>query len=635
MSLSEIWSRLTPGHLTAAALTDDGAVLGDDRGLVLFVNAEGEVTAERPLAAPIHDLAASGDFVAVVCGEGDVVLLEKNRMKFRFPSRDRPTMVALGPQADYLAAAAPNGRGVFLNRYGREMSPLSIEGGVRSLAIVPRDGRIVVVSRDGLVTAFAAWGKPQWHVDLRRAAGRIATDANGNLVLVPVMSFGVEALTGGGASLGAYDVGEPVESVSCSGDGETILLATSSRRLVLMRRDATVVSSDVFPSPVEGLEMSADGRRALVRTGSGYAHLLALSTRGEGPMLELGDEAPATRPWYRLKKTVFSPYSLAFRPHLAFAPDASFVAVGGDQRKVQTLDLDGNVTATRRYGGTLLDLRVTEDGDVRVFATQSVFRFRPDEDGSVPEWVGLSDLTNVRVRDDASALGLTDDGFLIGFTADRGNGQRLFPFPEPDASSFLSADDAVLTAAKSGHVRVIDLSGTVRGESGPWSVQPLLLAARDGIGFLFAAKKLVILMGADGEERWRHHLPAPARSGMALPGTFFVTDEAGMAHVVTPSGVIRPAFHTGASEVVAFADAGQGPGFLLAEDRMLTRVRPNGETAFRFRTPDEISFVRPSADGRYAGVFAGTDLYVFPLVDDAREDEDAAGTHRYLEIPDG
>jgi len=486
-----------------------------------------------------------------------------------------------------------------------------------------------------MVTALSAWGKPLWHVDLRRAAGKVATDANGNVILIPVMAFGVEALTGTGTSIGAYDVGEPIESASCSGDGESILLATTTQRLVLMRRDATVVSSDVFPAAVEGLEVSPDGTRALVRTSAGYAHLLALSVRGEGPMLELGEDAPAARPQYRLKRTVFSPYSMVLRPRLDFAPDASFVAIGGDRRKVQTLDLSGEVKSTRRYGGTLLDLRVTDEGDVRVFATQSVFRFRPDEDGSIPEWVGLSDLASVLVKPDASALGLTDDGFLVGFSAERGNGQRLFAVPDPDTNGFLAADDAVATASKSGRVRVLDLSGEIRGEAGPFPVEPMLLAARDGVGFLFAVKKLLFLLGTDGAECWRHHLPAPARTGVSLPGTFFVVDETGMAHVVTPTGVIRPAFHTGNGQVVAFSDAGEGPGFLLAEDRMISRVRPNGDVAFRFRTPDEITCVRPSPDGRFAGVFSGVELYVFPLVGGAREPDDASDTHRYLEIQDG
>ena len=635
MSLTESWSRLTPGNLTAAALRDDGAVLGDDRGLLLLVDGAGEVTAERPLPAPIHDVAVFGESLAVVCGEGEVVLFEGERTLFRYGPTAPLRMVAVGPEADYLLALAPDGTGVFLNRYGREMNPLRVEGGAASMAIVPRTGRIVAVSREGLVAAFSSWGKPQWRVDLRRAAGRVTTDEKGHMILVPVMSFGVEALTGGGGSIGAYDVGEPVTAASCSSDGEILLFATSNQRLVLLRKDATVVSSDVFPSPVETVEVAPDGASALVTTASGYAHRLALRLRGEGPLLELTEPSPATRPQYRLRKQVFSPYSLVLRTRLDFAPDSSFVAIGGDRRKVQVLDLDGEVIATRRYGGTLLDLKVTESGDVRVFASQSVFRFRADEDGSIPEWVGVADLARVVVRPDASALGLTEDGFVVGFRAERGNGERLFPAPDPDVSGFLACDDAVAISRKSGLARVLDLDGVPRGECGPWSLEPAMLAAQDGIGFLLAVKKLLVLIGADGEERWRHHLPSPARSGLAVPGAFLVVDEAGTAHVVTATGVIRPAFAVGEAAVTPFADAGEGPGFLLAAGNLLTKVRPNGEPAFRFRTPDPISFVRPSPDGLYAGAFAGVDLYVFPLVADAKEQEAADGAHRYLEITDG
>ena len=41
------------------------------------------------------------------------------------------------------------------------------------------------------------------------------------------------------------------------------------------------------------------------------------------------------------------------------------------------------------------------------------------------------------------------------------------------------------------------------------------------------------------------------------------------------------------------------------------------------------------ATGLYAGVFAGVDLYVFPLVTDAEDREDTDSAHRYLELADG
>jgi hypothetical protein len=164
---------------------------------------------------------------------------------------------------------------------------------------------------------------------------------------------------------------------------------------------------------------------------------------------------------------------------------------------------------------------------------------------------------------------------------------------------------------------------------------PDLLAANDGVGFLLALKKLLILIGPDGEERWRHHLPAPARSGVAVPGAFLVVDDSGAAHIVTPTGVIRHAFAAGDSTIVPFHDAGEGPGFLLKRGNLVTSVGPGGQPRWRFRTPDEISFVRPSPDGRFAGAFAAHDLYVFPLLSEDRADRESPDAHRYLEFADG
>jgi hypothetical protein len=630
-----MWSRLTPGHLTSAVLTATGAVLGDDRGLVLFVSEEGEVVAEHPLPAPIHDLAATGEFVAVACGDGEVVLIEKGDVLFREATGHPVTMVALGPLGDYLLAVSPEGKGGFFNRFGREMNPFVSADGVESIAIIPASGSVVCVTRGGTVLGFASWGKPLWRVELRRAAGEIATDHKGELLVIPVMAYGAEAMKADGEAIGAYDIGEPVKAAGVSGDGETILLSTSENRLVLLQTDATVVSADRFPSGIESLEVSDDGTRALVRTSSGYAHLLAVSMRGEGPLLELSENPPAARSQYRLKKTVFSPYSMILRTRLSFSRDSSCLAVAGDRRKVQVLDLDGEQLATRRYGGTLLDVKITPEGDVRVFASQSVFRFRVDEDGSIPEWIGVADLSHVCIAEDGSAVGLTDDGFIVGFKAERGNGERLFPIPHPDVNGFLPCDDGFAVSRKAGVVAVYDREGIALGECGPFSAKPELVAAQDGVGILLSVRKLLILMGPDGEERWRHHLPAPARSGVAVPGAFLVIDEAGTAHIVTPTGIIRPAFAAGNSKIVSYPDAGEGPGFLLTAGNLVTAVGPAGQPRWRFRTPDEISFVRPSPDGRFAGAFAGHDLYVFPLLSEDRADQDSPDAHRYLEFADG
>ncbi|MHC4470221.1 MAG: WD40 repeat domain-containing protein [Planctomycetota bacterium] len=634
MNLTEIWSRLTPGDLTAATLTAEGVALGDAGGLLLLVSEKGEALTEHPLPAPIHDLAASpdGDTLAVACGDGEIVFLTGHEIAFRTQLDPGKCMVAVGPHGDYVLALSPDGDGVFLNRYGREMRRIAHQESVASVTMIRKTGQIVTVSRQGVVNSFASWGKPLWRAELMRADGRITSDDRGHLVLVPAMAYGVEALTGEGRLIGAYDIGEPVRSASCSGDGETLLFATSQDRLVLLKKDATVLSAERFPAPIAQVDMSSDGRRALVTTSSGYAHLMAVTGASESPLLELEEAQAGTRPYYLLKKRVYSPFSMLIQSRLDFAPDGSFVAVAGDRKKVQVLDLEGDEIAKRRYGGSLLDLQVTPEGHVRVFATQAVFRFDPQNDGSIPEWAGQPELTRVTQEPGGSTVALTESGEVLRLTGGAVP-ERLFHLRDPLVEDLAVAGGSVSVALKSGQVMVLSEDGKQLGASGPWPAGPQLVAASE-LGFLVAVKKLLLLLSLEGEELWRKHLSSPVTLGLALPGAFLVLDEAGNAQSVTAGGMVRRAFVSRATQVVPFADGGEGPGFLLVEGNLLTAVHPDGSPRWRFRTPDEITYIRASADGLLAAALAGLDLYVFPLIREA-EGEGGGDAVRYLEFADG
>jgi hypothetical protein len=444
-------------------------------------------------------------------------------------------MVAVGPHGDYILVFSPDGVGVFLNRYGREMRRVAAHGGVSSVTIIQQTGQIITASRQGVVQAFTAWGKAIWRTDLIRADGPIRSDVRGRLVLVPAMAYGVEALTAEGRAVGAYDIGEPVRSAACSGDGETLLFATSQDRLVLLKNDASVLSAERFPAPIADVDLSVDGRRALVTTSSGYAHLLVVSGSAEAPLLELEDSPAAARPYYLLKKRVYSPFSMMIQSRIDFAPDCSFMAIAGDRKKVQVIDLEGEEIATRRYGGSLIDLHVTPDGEVRVFATQAVFRFRPCEEGTRPEWAGHPELTRVCPRPDGTVVALTESGEVVKL---RGSGppERLFHLRDPLVDDIAVAGDAIAVAMKSGDILVMSADGEQLGGAGPWPAGPVIVAASD-LGFLVAVKKLLTLLSPDGVELWRKHLSSPVVHGVSVPGAFLVEDESGTAHSVTASGM--------------------------------------------------------------------------------------------------
>lgn len=633
MIFREIWNRLTPGRLTAAALGPGGAVLGDDRGLVTVVTVSGRVLSELPLPAPILDLdARSDEHVGVLAGGGEIVLLEAGKVVFRRPPDARLSRILVGPHADYLLALGRSGEGIYLNRFGREIATFSAPEQILGAAVVDRTGQVVTVAADGTVRGYTAWGKAQWQAPAGPTPGAPATDERGSLVLVPMMAYGVEAFTAAGARSGAYDVGEPVRHAACSGDGERILLATSDDRLVLLRRDGSVAGSERFPSAIAKIGLSSDGRFALVTTASGYAHLLGLSFPGEERPIEMETPPPAARTPWRMKKRVFSPHSLVVKSRVAFAPDSSFLAVAGDRRRVEVFDLDGRELGLRRYGGSLLELEATANDEVRVYATRSVFRFRPGEDGSVPEWVGDGDLGHLARRPDGSALGLTENGEVLRFPAGGGRAERLFSLAVLDAASFAAVGDAIAVTTKRGLFTVFDIAGKPLGSTGPFPAAPRILAVSE-LGCLYAVGKLLALAAPDGTEKFRVYVESPIERAAAVPGAFLAVDAAGDAYSVTGAGLLRKAFRAGTGAITPFPDAGDGPGFVVLDGPLFSAVAPDGTPRLRFRAPADFQCAAASPDGRFAAGVAGTDLFVFPLaVGDPGEPATAA---EYLEFADG
>ena len=637
MNLTERWARLTPHALTAADFMSDGAALADSGGNLILVDREGTVVAEHVFPGPVHSLSVSrdGSTVALACGEGFVAMLCRGKVQYRKSPDPSVRLVKAGPHGDYVVAADLRGRGWFLNRFGRPMGEFLVPGGLDSMAVVPASGLIVASKHDGVVNCLSAWGKPLWRMELSRGAGPPATDLSGETILIPVLAFGVEALTSAGTSIGTYDVGEPVRRVACSGDGQRIVATTMENRLVLMDRSATILFAEVFPSKIAEVALSGGGDRLLVTTASGYAHLMEVTDGQGAPLLELGDRlTTGGGPRPIVKRQVFSPHSMLLQARLAFSPDGRRLALSGDRQRIQVMDVEGRDLARRRFTGSLLDLAMNADGEVRVFSSKGVFTFRPGTDGATTEWAEPVDLAKVVLTGHDTATGVTDDGEVVRFLPPGRAPERPFFIDSPYIGDLAAAPGSVAASLRSGEVVIHADAGAEIGRSGPWPVTPRILAASD-LGYLLSVEKLLLLIGVDGAERWRQPLETRMKTGVAVPGSFVAMDEAGTVFVVTGGGVVRETFRAKPGILVPFPDGGEGPGFLLADGPQLTAVHPDGRARWRFRAGDDISCTKASPDGRFVALVAGIELIILPLVGKAMAAERHAERTSYLEFADG
>jgi hypothetical protein len=637
VNITELWSRLTPDSLNAASFAGGGVVLGDASGLLLSLRANGTVESELPFPPPIRDVSASRDgrVVALLCGDGELVFLSEGRILWRKLLPGKPSMIRVGVEGDHVLALSRQGHGLFFNRFGRQMAEVDLPGGADSFALVPTNSRVVAATRDGLIQCFTSWGKPLWSTELNLSTGRIRCSDSGDLILIPTMAFGVEAMTVAGESVGAYEVGEPIKAACPSGDGRHILVATLKDRLVVLDRDATVLSSSKFSSSISDLELSGDGRRALVTTECGYAHLIAINDQEASPLLEMDESSEGCsnpRPLFSMR--VFSPFSLLMQARATFANDSASLVIAGDRQRVQVLDLEGNEIARRNFGGSLLRLAATPDGAIRVFASKSVFTFTTRTHGTRMEWGEAVDIQRVTVTGPDTAVVLTDDAEVVRFRDPGDPPEKLFYLESPDVADFTAAGPGVAAVMNNSEVLVYRMSGEVAGRSGPWPMRPRFLAAGMA-GYLVGIEKLILLLDHDGVEQWRQHLPAAARTGHVLPATFLVKDEAGTVHAVTFGGSVHQAFSAGAARVEPFPDGGEGPGFILIDGGLLTAADPDGRPRWRYRMKDDVTCMAASPDGRLLAVMAGIDLHVLPLVKPTTVPAVNVERTSFLEFADG
>jgi len=390
------------------------------------------------------------------------------------PITDTPRDIALSPSGDRIAIVRADGSAEIVSLRGDADVQLSLPGPARSVAFNP-DGTQLAVGLRGISAAlYRADGgmlldTTRSTADTPSGEGEVTLDTqaryapNGRqLVLldlgIMVSTYGIRMrqastmwnidvgaqlseakLTANGRRLVArrgadelvvYDTTTRAELGSIFSPGFTTWAASPDASIIAMTSagggiDIYVEQPDdtvVIPPPRlarDGLKLSADGRRLLVRDVDGKLHLWDLSDQAE------------TRPL----ATNLAPDLAAVDAELA--PDGSFVVVADTTGGITLIDVDGrHRTGIAGHGGLVQRMLLSADG--RLLASASI-------DGVVQ----ITDLVRARQL-----------GALPLVTAPIGQrSERLAPTPLADPATLDQGAQRILDAAGYGPVPINGLLG--------------------------------------------------------------------------------------------------------------------------------------------------------------------------------
>jgi hypothetical protein len=169
----------------------------------------------------------------------------------------------------YLAVSDARGNLHILDRYGTLVCQTLTPRPLHYLAFVPVSPVLVGSADYGLVACYDLSGRPLWRDGLVAHAGSLAASEDGSQIILACFTEGLQRYTLAGRNLGRLSAGEPCRLASLSFDGQRILVAGLSNRLLLLDPGGRVLLSHALDQPPVAVALAPLGQRAVVALADG------------------------------------------------------------------------------------------------------------------------------------------------------------------------------------------------------------------------------------------------------------------------------------------------------------------------------------------------------------------------------
>ncbi|WP_198032913.1 hypothetical protein [Mesorhizobium sp. L48C026A00] len=306
---------------------------------------------------------ANGSGTLVTASGGEPVTLRSN-----FSGTQA---AALSDDGRLLAATGPQGRITIYDLDNRDATPVeaTVSGSPAGLAFSSDGRRLIIANNDATIDLYAVRDLRL----IRRGNARESVFFNlvgdGDWIVRKISDESIEVIdTATGAAALRANLGRDIDQMLVSSDGRTIAYRSANGELGTFRKGVTAIgegrvsftalnpTNPVAPPDRDGLLLSADGSRLMLRTRAGklfVADIRAPQTwsdeRGQNQTYfvfsEIGLDAPAVS--------------------AAVAPDGTFLVVGDADNALMLVDLTGDAPQTLElpeHGGIVDDLAISPDG---------------------------------------------------------------------------------------------------------------------------------------------------------------------------------------------------------------------------------------------------------------------------------
>jgi len=455
-----------PGRIVAAAISDDGSVVG---------------------------LLGEGSKLWVM--DGDFTLLHERN------SIADALSIAIDPHGRYFAVGSKLSVVQFYSTHAKLAGRLETKQPLSSLLFIPNQPFLVGIGAYGSIAGIELFAKGAsghldgatvWYEALMSGVGRLATTGDGAMILVSCFTHGVQRHNLEGKSEGAYHLGGSASQAVPDFSGRLIAVATSEGELAILSATGNVRWRTTLPHPALCLETDALGRFVIHGQGTGEIVRLDLQPTeppngSATPRPTPSRSASPSTPKARGATTVRSP---AWTVDLVATEEQAEVAVvavadnptrigvltsknrleifaGDGQRIGQSPEVDGVGRIIRTSPGWMA---AATDRRIVVCDLKNNTAQRVD--------LSLNELTHLAIHPESYGLALVQERDRIGRAtlAGRWIWKEELDAPVEDLAISLEGHTAVTT--EDGRLRVYDPAGTaLAGFRGPAADPALLVVA--------------------------------------------------------------------------------------------------------------------------------------------------------------
>jgi hypothetical protein len=244
----------------------------DEAHWLYLLNRRGERQAQRhlPGALAAASCADDGTAYAAVGRGGEIWWLAPDlspRWQDRVPHP--ATALTLDPFGQYLAVATERGGLHVFNRLGQSVSQTEIPRPFRHLAFIPAAPYLVGGAEFGLVACFALTCQQLWRDGLVANVGSLAVSGDGRQIVLACFSEGLQRYRLDGGKQQQLILEEPCRLAGLSFEGNLLLAATMSNRLLLVDDAGKTLAAFSLEGSAVALALSALADYAVIALADG------------------------------------------------------------------------------------------------------------------------------------------------------------------------------------------------------------------------------------------------------------------------------------------------------------------------------------------------------------------------------